>query len=231
MTGVHTPVVSGRRGLLGEVARSDAAARLRAEAGQYLAAHVRRLLAEAGRGLGTATVRLTGIAEGRDPGFARLARDTGRKLAQGKSPARAALEIAAARLTNRPGRRTARPLTVVGQIDVGVSADEAYEAWARHPHARPATGRRLVRTGRNPRGVVSFHPLGDSLTRVLLVAEYATPRRPAARAGLLLRAPRRRARRALEDFARHVTLRGVPEGDDSPDALPENTRPTPGSRR
>jgi uncharacterized membrane protein len=230
MTGVRAPVVSGRRGLLGEVARSEAAERLRAEAREYLAAQARRLLTEAGRTLGAATVRLTDIAEGRDPGFARLARDAGRKLVQGKSPARAALEIAAARLTDVPGRTRDRPLTVVEQVDVGVSADEAYEAWARHPDARPAPGGRIVWTARGLRGVVSFHPLGDSLTRVLLVAGYATPRGPAERVGLLLWAPRRRARRDLEDFARHVTLRGVPEGD-SPNALPENTRPTPGSRR
>ncbi|MFI9340963.1 hypothetical protein ACIG0D_06805 [Streptomyces sp. NPDC052773] len=214
MTGVRAPAVSGRRGLLGEVARSEAAERLRAEAREYLAAQVRRLLTEAGRRLGAATVRLTDIAEGRDPGFARLARDTGRKLVEGKNPARAALEIAAA-------RAAARPFTVVEQIDVGVPARTAFEVWALHPDARPAPGDRLVWTARGLRGVVSFHPLGDDLTRVLLVAEGT---------GSPLGLPRRRARRDLEDFARHVTLRGVPEGD-SPDALPENTRPTSGSRR
>ncbi|HZF88159.1 cyclase/dehydrase [Streptomyces sp.] len=230
MTGVHIPALSGRPGLLGELARSEAADRLRAAAQEYLEAQARRLLAGAGRGLGLATVRITEIAEGRSPGFARLARDTGRKLVAGKGPARAALEIAVARLTDRSGLSAARPLVVVEQIDVGVPARTAYEEWARHPDARPVPDDRLVWTAHGLRGVVSFHPLADRLTRVLLVAEHL-PESPAGRAGALLRVPRHRARRDLADFARHVALSGVPEGD-SPSAVSEDDRPTTrGSRR
>ncbi|CAM5401442.1 hypothetical protein SGLAM104S_05751 [Streptomyces glaucescens] len=48
MTGVHTPALSGRPGLVGELARSEAADRLRAAAQEYLEAQARRMLARAG---------------------------------------------------------------------------------------------------------------------------------------------------------------------------------------
>ncbi|MEV5312012.1 hypothetical protein [Streptomyces sp. NPDC052610] len=227
MTGALVPAASGRPGLLAEVARSEAADRLRAEAREYLAARAQRLLTGVGRGLGEATVRLTDIAEGRDPGFARLALAVGRKLADGKGPARAALELAVDRLTDRRGGTAARPLVVVERIDVGVPARTAYDVWARHPRAHPAPGDRIVWTAHGLRGVVSFHPLADDLTRVLLIAEYR-PGGPAERAAALVRVPARRARRDLTDFARHITLNapnGVPVGD-SPPSAPLSDRPT-----
>ncbi|AIS01416.1 hypothetical protein [Streptomyces glaucescens] len=232
MTGVHIPALSDRPGLVGDIARSEAADRLRAAAQEYLEARARLLLARAGRSLGLATVRITEIAEGRSPGFARLARDAGRKLVQGKGPARAALEIAVARLTDRAGLSlpAAGPLVVVEQVDVGVPVRTAYEEWARHPDARPASDDRVVWTAHGLRGVVSFHPLADRLTRVLLVAEHV-PENPAGRAGALLRVPRHRARRDLADFARHVTLSGVPGGDSPRPASDDNRPTTRGSRR
>ncbi|WP_419248647.1 SRPBCC family protein [Streptomyces melanogenes] len=62
------------------------------------------------------------------------------------------------------------------------------------------------------KGVVTFHPLGDSLTRVLLVVEYY-PKGLFERTGNLWRAQGRRARLDLKNFARHIALRGeAPDG-------------------
>ncbi|MER6346800.1 hypothetical protein ACWC10_31180 [Streptomyces sp. NPDC001595] len=222
-----TPVGSG---VIGDLARSEAADRLRAEAQAYLVAQVQRLLVGVGRGLAETTVKLTEIAEGRSPGFARLALDTGRKLAQGKGPARAVLELAAARLVPGRGGPAARPLVVVEQIDVGVPADLAYDVWSRHPYADAGPDERIVWTARGLRGVVSFHRLADDLTRVLLVAEHR-PETRAERVGALWQAPRRRARRDLSEFARHVTLSGVLEGDRPRSAPEDNRSSTRRSRR
>lgn len=62
------------------------------------------------------------------------------------------------------------------------------------------------------KGVVTFHPLGDSLTRVLLVVEYY-PKGLFERTGNIWRAQGRRARLDLKNFARHIALRGeAPDG-------------------
>ncbi|MFD9794274.1 SRPBCC family protein [Streptomyces sp. NPDC059070] len=57
------------------------------------------------------------------------------------------------------------------------------------------------------KGVVTFHPIGDSLTRVLLVLEYY-PKGLFERTGNIWRAQGRRARLDLKNFARHIALRG-----------------------
>ncbi|MEV6550556.1 SRPBCC family protein [Streptomyces sp. NPDC051597] len=62
------------------------------------------------------------------------------------------------------------------------------------------------------KGVVTFHPLGASLTRVLLVIEYY-PKGLFEKTGNIWRAQGRRARLDLKNFARHIALRGeAPEG-------------------
>ncbi|RKN43982.1 SRPBCC family protein [Streptomyces hoynatensis] len=62
------------------------------------------------------------------------------------------------------------------------------------------------------RGVVSFHPLGERLTRVLLVIEYHA-RGVLEKAGALWRAQGRRVRLDLRRFGRFVTLRGEATGE------------------
>ncbi|MEU6996420.1 SRPBCC family protein [Streptomyces sp. NPDC046465] len=57
------------------------------------------------------------------------------------------------------------------------------------------------------KGVVTFHPLGENLTRVLLVIEYY-PKGLFEKTGNIWRAQGRRARLDLKHFARHITLRG-----------------------
>ncbi|MGW3119466.1 SRPBCC family protein [Streptomyces sp. NPDC001107] len=60
------------------------------------------------------------------------------------------------------------------------------------------------------KGVVSFHRLDDSLTRVLLVIEYY-PKGLFEKTGNLWRAQGRRARLDLKNFARFITLKGEAE--------------------
>ncbi|MGI5379363.1 SRPBCC family protein [Streptomyces sp. CA-251387] len=60
------------------------------------------------------------------------------------------------------------------------------------------------------KGVVSFHRLGDSLTRVLLVIEYY-PTGLFEKTGNIWRAQGRRARLDLKNYVRFVTLKGEAE--------------------
>ncbi len=62
------------------------------------------------------------------------------------------------------------------------------------------------------KGVVTFHRLGETLTRVLLVIEYH-PRGVMERTGALWRAQGRRARLDLKHFRRFLMLRGEATGD------------------
>lgn len=59
-------------------------------------------------------------------------------------------------------------------------------------------------------GVVTFHPLGDNLTRILLVMEYY-PKGFFEKTGNIWRAQGRRARLDLKHFARHISMRGEAE--------------------
>ncbi|GGT06860.1 SRPBCC family protein [Streptomyces chromofuscus] len=132
---------------LSEVAHSEAADRLKAEAQEYLAAQTTRVLTGLGRKLGETTGRLNDIAEGRSPGFAKLALDGGRKLAEGKGPLRAALELGASRakdnvvgafknMTGGKGGRMGgsghRPTVIIEYVDVGVPLRTAYDQWTRY---------------------------------------------------------------------------------------------------
>lgn len=218
----------------------DAVERVKAELRNYAVARAEYLLASLGRRLGEAVVTLHDIADGRSPGFARLALDGGRKLSQGRSPLRAAVEIGASRLrdgiSDRIARRITRaggdqgPAVVVESVDVGVPVSRAYDLWSRQ-EALPALAmgvreetasdeNGVVWTSRGAKGtvdgVVTFHAIGDTLTRVLLVVEYH-PRGLVERAGALLGTPGRRARLDLTGFARRVAMRRR-DDDERPDA-------------
>lgn len=215
----------------------DAVERVKAELRDHAVARAEYLLASLGRGLGRAVVMLQDIADGRSPGFARLALDGGRKLSQGKSPLRAAVETGVSRLGNRITDRIVRRVrtggdsgsaVVVESVDVGVPVARAYDLWNRQ-EALPAlamgtraetasdeTG--VVWTSRGTKGtvdgVVTFHAIGDTLTRVLLVVEYH-PQGLVERAGALLGTPSRRARLDLTGFARRVAMsERAREGED-----------------
>ncbi|MCD9877157.1 SRPBCC family protein [Streptomyces guryensis] len=252
-------------GPLTDLAHSEAADRLKAELQEYLAAQATRLLAGAGRKLGETTLKLNDIAEGNSPGFAKLALDGGRKLAEGKGPLRAALETGATRakdnvveafknLGGGKGKRKRgagnKPTVIIESVDVGVPKRTAYDQWTQYQDF--STFAKGVKSANRAddtesdwqlkvfwsnrswkaktteqvpdekiswtseggkgttKGVVSFHRLDDSLTRVLLVIEYY-PKGLFEKTGNLWRAQGRRARLDLKNFVRFITLKGEAE--------------------
>ncbi|MEU0385442.1 SRPBCC family protein [Streptomyces chartreusis] len=137
----------GTKNPLTDVAHSEAADRLKAEVQEYLAAQATRMLTGVGRKLGETTVRLNDIAEGKSPGFAKLALDGGRKLAEGKGPLRAALETGGSRIKDQvtgafknlgggkgkgKGRSGNKPTVIIEHIDVGVPVRTAYDQWTQY---------------------------------------------------------------------------------------------------
>ncbi|MEV1019406.1 SRPBCC family protein [Streptomyces sp. NPDC050264] len=247
---------------LGGIAKSPAADHLKSEVQDYLAAQVQRLLVGTGRKLGETTVKLTDIAEGNSPGFAKLALDGGRKLAEGKGPVRTAVELGAGRLKDNvvgafknlgggkgKSKRGAgqKPTVILEFIDVGVDLRTAYDQWTQYQEfstfakgvknasraddvtsdwqlkvfwsnrswkahtTEQLPDDRISWTSEGAKGttkgIVTFHPLADRLTRVLLVIEYY-PKGLFERTGNIWRAQGRRARLDLKHFARFVTLRG-----------------------
>ncbi|MFD7061636.1 SRPBCC family protein [Streptomyces sp. NPDC059906] len=138
---------AAKKNPLADVAQSEAADRLKAEVQDYLAAQATRLLTGVGTKLGETTGKLNDIAEGNSPGFAKLALDGGRKLAEGKSPMRAAFEVGAGKvkdnvvgafknLTGGKGRKKGgggqKPTVIIEYVDVGVPLRTAYDQWTQY---------------------------------------------------------------------------------------------------
>ncbi|MFJ9737558.1 SRPBCC family protein [Streptomyces sp. NPDC101166] len=133
---------------LSGLAQSEAADRLKAEVQEYLAAQAQRVLTGVGRKLGETTVKLNDIADGNSPGFAKLALDGGRKLAEGKGPLRSALEVGASSVKDKvtgtlknlgggKGKKGKsgsgnKPTVIIEQIDVGVPLRTAYDQWTKY---------------------------------------------------------------------------------------------------
>ncbi|MEU6552001.1 SRPBCC family protein [Streptomyces sp. NPDC046915] len=132
---------------LADLAHSEAADRLKEEVQEYLEAQAQRMLAGIGRKLGETTVKLNDIAEGNSPGFAKLALEGGRKLAEGKGPLRSALELGGSSIKENvmgkvkgllgggKGKRKGggnKPTVIVESIDVGVPVRTAYDQWTQY---------------------------------------------------------------------------------------------------
>lgn len=132
---------------LSGVASSPAADRVKSEIQKYAMAQAERLLVGAGRKLGESTNKLTDIAEGRSPGFAKLALDGGKKLAEGKGPMRSAVELGATNLKDKvtdgvkglfggkgkkKGGSGQKPTVILESIDVGVPLRDAYDQWTQY---------------------------------------------------------------------------------------------------
>ncbi|WP_314220824.1 SRPBCC family protein [Streptomyces zaehneri] len=132
---------------LSGVAHSEAADRLKEEVQEYLAAQATRLLTGVGHKLGETTGKLNDIAEGNSPGFAKLALEGGRKVAEGKGPLRTALELGASRAKDKvtgafknlggkggKGKKSAgkKPTVIMETIDVGVPLRTAYDQWTQY---------------------------------------------------------------------------------------------------
>ncbi|SED91668.1 Polyketide cyclase / dehydrase and lipid transport [Streptomyces misionensis] len=251
---------------LTDLAHSEAADRLKSEAQEYLAAQAERLLSGLGRKLGETTGKLNDIAEGNSPGFAKLALDGGRKLAEGKGPLRTALELGTSRAKDsvteafkslggggKKGSKRgsgSKPTVIMEFIDVGVPLRTAYDQWTQFQdfsnwakgvksvsraddtktdwqakiflssRSWKATTTEQVPDQRiqwtsegakgSTKGVITFHALGDNLTRILLVMEYY-PSGLFEKTGNLWRAQGRRARLDLKHFARFITLKAEAE--------------------
>ncbi|MFJ4716564.1 SRPBCC family protein [Streptomyces sp. NPDC088785] len=249
---------------LKELARSEAADRLKAEAQDFLAAQATRLLTGAGKKLGQTTSKLNDIAEGNSPGFAKLALDGGRKLAEGKGPMRTAVEVGAGHLKDnvvegvkgifgKGGKGKSKsgggkkPTVILESIDVGVDVRTAYDQWTQYQEFSTFTrgvknanraddvtsdwqmkifwssrswkahtteqvpDQRICWTTEGAKGttkgVVTFHELGENLTRVLLIIEYY-PKGLFEKTGNIWRAQGRRARLDLKHFVRFITIKG-----------------------
>ncbi|MCL6732044.1 SRPBCC family protein [Streptomyces neyagawaensis] len=132
---------------LSDLAHSPAVDHLKEEAREFLAAQAQRMLVGLGRKLGETTGKLNDIADGNSPGFAKLALEGGRKIAEGKGPLRTALEVGAGRakdnvlgaLKNLGGGKGGRgggagnkPTVILESIDVGVPVRTAYDRWTRY---------------------------------------------------------------------------------------------------
>lgn len=133
---------------LTDLAHSEAADRLKAELQEYLAAQATRVLTGVGHKLGETTGKLTDIAEGNSPGFAKLALEGGRKVAEGKGPLRSALEMGGSRIKDKvtgafkglggkgkgkgKGRSGNKPTVIIEHIDVGVPLRTAYDQWTQY---------------------------------------------------------------------------------------------------
>ncbi|MFF0016570.1 SRPBCC family protein [Streptomyces sp. NPDC005374] len=127
-----------------DVVRSEAADRLKGEVQDYLSAQVQRMLVGVGHKLGETTGKLNDIAEGNSPGFAKLALDGGRKIAEGKGPVRSAVELGFSHAKDkvvgafknigggkgkRKGGAGQKPTVIIEFIDVGVDLRTAYDQW------------------------------------------------------------------------------------------------------
>jgi uncharacterized membrane protein len=131
---------------LADLAHSEAADRLKAEAQEFLTAQATKMLSGLGRKLGETTNKLNDIAEGNSPGFAKLALDGGRKIAEGKGPLRSALELGASRAKEnvmdavrnlgggkgKKGGAGKKPTVILESIDVGVPLRTAYDQWTQY---------------------------------------------------------------------------------------------------
>ncbi|MCX3288793.1 SRPBCC family protein [Streptomyces sp. NEAU-H22] len=131
---------------LTDLAHSEAADRLKSELQEYLAAQATRMLTGVGHKLGETTGKLNDIAEGNSPGFAKLALEGGRKIAEGKGPLRSALEMGGSRLKDKvtgafkglggkgkgKGRSGNKPTVIIEHIDVGVPLRTAYDQWTQY---------------------------------------------------------------------------------------------------
>ncbi|MEV0126497.1 SRPBCC family protein [Streptomyces sp. NPDC050703] len=131
---------------LSNIARGPAVERLKEEAQSYLMAQAERMLVGVGHKLGDATVKLNDIADGKSPGFGKLALQAGRKVAEGKGPVRSALEIGGGHLKDKvtdavkgigggkrkKGGAGQKPTVILEYIDVGVPIREAYDQWTQY---------------------------------------------------------------------------------------------------
>jgi hypothetical protein len=249
-------------GLKDVLADSPAVDRLKEEAQRYLAARAEKAVSGLGERLGGSLERL-GDPSGGGGGLLGSLTQGGKELAEGKSPAKAALKVGTSQLKdkvkgafgggggggrNKSGGGGGKSMTIIEDIDVGVPVRVAYDQWTQFQEfgtfakgvvnvdtqddevssnwtAKVAKSTRTWKatvTEQVPdqriswtsegakatvKGVITFHPLGENLTKVLLVLEYF-PSGFFEKTGNLWRAQGRRARLDLKLYRKFLTLRG-----------------------
>ncbi|MFF9498662.1 cyclase [Streptomyces sp. NPDC014656] len=221
----------------GDVLEGPAVERFKEELRLYVTARFEDAAKRLGERLGETVAGLAEPGAGRGALVKGLERAR-RVLGEGRTPLRAALTVGAHAAKDSVkkkafeavggggGRKggSARPVVVAEGVDVGVPVGEAYDQWTRFQESSAfAQGtvdigrvldRRIDWTAEGTRGtvhgVVTFHPLADDLTRVLLVVEYF-PQGLLERLGRVWRAPGRRVRLDLERYRTDLMLRGEDE--------------------
>jgi uncharacterized membrane protein len=229
---------------------------------QYVQAKAENVMSSAGQKLGSATRKLSDVAEG---GSLLTA---GGKLAEGKSPARTAVEMGGRSIKDKIKDKIAglfkrgdkgkgsgggkKVINILEDIDVGVPLREAYDQWTEYQKfstfAKGVTGvdraddvnsnwkfkifwsnrsMKATTTEQIPderiawttdgakgtiKGVVTFHPLGENLTKILMVIEYY-PSGLFEKTGNIWRAQGRRARLDLKHFRRFIMMEGEATGE------------------
>jgi uncharacterized membrane protein len=226
---------------------AQGADRLKQELERYIEARVQAALEGLGHRMGAGARRLAQTHLG--PGGAVTA-----KAAHAKDAVVDRAKGVTGRRHEKRAAATGQGLSIIEDIDVGAPVPEAYDAWRNFQQSD-----RLARTIKRPqdsiteevpderiawtteldhatvRGVVTFHRLGENLTKVLLVLRYV-PEGPVERAESLLRIQGRRARRDLRRYRTYVMLReSEEERDEGRDAYEarkaEDRGPGPGDDR
>jgi hypothetical protein len=251
--------MSESKGALKDVlADSPAADRLKEEAQRYLAARAEKALSGLGERLGGSLERLGDPSGG--SGLLGSLTEGGKALAEGKSPAKAAMKVGTSQVKDKlkdafggggrgkSGGGGGKSMTIIEDIDVGVPVRVAYDQWTQFQEFSTfakgvvnvdaqdddVSSNWTVKVAKSTRtwkadvteqipdsriswtsegakatvkGVVTFHPLGENLTRVLLVLEYF-PSGFFEKTGNLWRAQGRRARLDLKLYRKFLTMRG-----------------------
>lgn len=239
-------------------ARNPATEQLLHASEEYAQAKAEQVMSSAGSKLGEASRRL---ADADGSGSLKGLFSAGEKIAEGKSPVRAAVEAGGTALKNSvsglfgkrgKGSGGKKIINIVEDIDIGVPVREAYDQWTEFQKfssfAKGVTSAeqtddttsqwrfkifwsnrsmKATVTEQIPderiawttdgakgtiKGVVTFHELAPSLTKVLLVIEYY-PAGLFEKTGNIWRAQGRRARLDLKHFRRFITMAGEASGD------------------
>ncbi|MFD8592542.1 SRPBCC family protein [Streptomyces sp. NPDC059637] len=256
--------MSDTNGFMGRIADNPAADRLKQELQDYLRARAQQAVTDLGHKLGEGVSRLAEPGQNSGQGLLGSLAKGGQALAEGKSPARAAMSVGASHVKEsvkekvkglfgkgkgkgKGGGGKSKSVTIIENIDVGVPVRVAYDQWtqfqefstwakgvvsvdrtddvssnwavkvAKSTRTWKATvteqvpDERIKWTTDGPKGtvkgVVTFHPLGENLTRVLLVLEYF-PQGLFEKTGNIWRAQGRRTRLDLKLYRKFIMMRG-----------------------
>ncbi|CAM5271177.1 hypothetical protein SXANM310S_02939 [Streptomyces xanthochromogenes] len=239
---------------------NPAAGRLKEELGNYLQTRAEHAVSGLGEKLGNSLAKLgEGRGDGDDSsgGLMKHLAKGGKVLAEGGSPAKAALSAGGDALKDKvtglfkgkggKGGGGSKSVNIVEDIDVGVPVREAYDQWTQFQEfstfakgvvsvekSDDTTSNWRVKVAKSTRswkanvteqipderiawttdgakgtvkGVVTFHPITDNLTRVLLNLEYF-PQGLFEKTGNIWRAQGRRARLDLKLYRKFIMMRG-----------------------